>query len=487
MILKRRTTPRLLLIPLVALVFLFGVTLPSFLRSTATATATETSGEGGGRRQAHSGEQPNTPARPRAAYVPMAIVAQASTTRTAATGARDRARPDSLTSPPRIAVRPDDQRALHKARSLSYVSHYQREAKGRFKSACTYRVWLKKPNFFRMETQSLSGKQGGILIGDGSTLWIHWPNGRPRWEFVPESAADQKTRFRSYMTKPAPLARHSIWHEVRFLGYGMSFPILEASTFHGYVDSIEGNLSAVRGLGSETIAGEVCDQIEVSLIDGQRVWWLWLSKRDHVPRKLKEIVHVSDDIVTNEEWSSVAIDAEIPARLFAWKPPAGWTQWKLPDEEDFLLKPGSKAPDFELTSLDGGRIRLSDYRGKCVWLCFWRVGCPGCIENMPHLQRVYQKYKDQGLVILGIDAADDRAITVDYVRKQGITFPNILDTSPAGEKVSYQDYGGGVPMYYLIGADGIIVDAWYGASGKSHQREKAALRKIRPEWAEAAP
>jgi len=375
--------------------------------------------------------------------------------------------------------------AIHAAKSLSYACRYDREAKGIFKAGCTYRVWLKKPNFFRMEVTSLSGKQGGVLVGDGSTLWISWPNGRPQWQFVPESEADKKTRFSSYMTRPAPLAKHSIWHEARYLGYGMSYPILDASTFHGSLDSLEPHVSSVRSLGSEAIAGEECSQIEVRVIDGQRTWWLWLSKQDHLPRKLKEIVHIRYDVVTIETWSSVTTDADISDRLFAWKPPAGWSPWKLPEDEGSLLKPGSKAPDFELTSLNGGHIRLSDYRGKAVWLCFWRIGCPPCIEHLPYLQQLYAKCKDQGLVVLGIDCADDQKITADYLRKQGITFPNILDTSKAGEKVCYQEYGSGtVPMYYLIDENGLIVDAWFGAS---HERDKAALRKLHPTWAAAVP
>jgi hypothetical protein len=66
------------------------------------------------------------------------------------------------------------------------------------------------------------------------------------------------------MTKPAPLGRHSIAHEARFLGAEMSLPILNPSVFHGHVDSTERYLDAVRGAGAETIGGEDCDKIEVS-------------------------------------------------------------------------------------------------------------------------------------------------------------------------------------------------------------------------------
>src|ERR1700722_19639911 len=127
MILKRRPTPRVSQIPLVALVFLLGATLPSFLRSTATAT--ETGSEGGRRRQAHSGEQASTSARPRAADVPLAIVAQASTTRAVADGALRQIATRFTDEPAAHARYTQMIDAMHKARSLSYVSHYQREAK----------------------------------------------------------------------------------------------------------------------------------------------------------------------------------------------------------------------------------------------------------------------------------------------------------------------------------------------------------------------
>lgn len=274
-------------------------------------------------------------------------------------------------------------RALRKADSLSYVSHYTFEAKGKTIGDCTYRAWLKKPNYFRVEAEipaeqrkslfSLSGGGRGILIGDGSMLWIYWPDGRSQYG-AEDAAVYKKTRMTSYMKKAAPPGGHSIGHETCYLGAGMSMPVIDPSTFFGYTDSLQAYLDGVKGLGTEKVDGEDCDKIEVSIMKHQRSWYLWLSKKDHLPRKLKQIVRVSYDIITNEEWSSVTINPDIPNTMFAWKPPEGWTQWRPPRIEDGLLKPGAKAPDFDLASANGDRIKLSDYRGQVVWINVWRAG-----------------------------------------------------------------------------------------------------------------
>ena len=364
--------------------------------------------------------------------------------------------------------------AMRKAESLSYTSHYEREAVGRSRTACTYQVWLKKPNYFRVESRTVDGEQGGILIGDGTNLWIHWPNGRPQWEYVSESDADRKSRFSSYMTKPAGRGRHSIWHEMLFLGAGMGFPILEPSIFHRYVDPIEAHLDGVRSLGEEVIGGEDCQKIEVSFLDRQRRWFLWLSKKDHLPRKLKEIVRISYDNVVRETWSPVVLNGDISDSLFTWKPPEGWMQWSSPADGDDLLEPGTRAPDFDLASIDGERVRLSDHAGKVVWLCFWRLGCPPCREEMPLIRDLYEKQKDDGFVVIGINVSDDRKLTLDFLAKQQIAFPSILDTSEAAQQVCHRDYGGGaVPLNYLVDRDGTVVTA-----GFSYAEVEASLKKL---------
>jgi hypothetical protein len=273
--------------------------------------------------------------------------------------------------------------AMRKAKSLSYVSHYTFAAKG-FAMECTYRAWLKKPNYFRVEAEAPAerkkeikaagtGGGSGVLIGDGKRLWIYWPEGRSKYGFE-DRKAYEKTRMTSYITQPAPPGGHSIGHETGRLSAGMSMPIIDPSTFFGYTDSLQPYLDGVRSLPSEKVDGEECDGIEVSIMKHQRSWYLWLSKRDHLPRKLKEIVRVSYDLVIGEQWSSVEVNGEIPNTMFAWRPPQGWKEWKMPPIEAGLLKPGTKAPNFDLASADGKRIKLSDFRGQVIWFYTWRAG-----------------------------------------------------------------------------------------------------------------
>ena len=105
--------------------------------------------------------------------------------------------------------------AMRKAKSLSYVSHYEIEGSKGYKHDCTYRAWLKKPNYFRVEAEAntarkkwlgMGGGGSGILVGDGNTLWIYWPNGR--FKYGLEDAKNyEKTRLTSLYEEAGPAGR----------------------------------------------------------------------------------------------------------------------------------------------------------------------------------------------------------------------------------------------------------------------------------------
>jgi hypothetical protein len=266
--------------------------------------------------------------------------------------------------------------AMRKATNLSWTTEHASQFQGLSYTSATSRIWLQKPNYARVEVTRTGRKEpGGILVGDGDYFWIYWPEGKFRygWEKSGKYAEEyEKYQKNFFMKRRTPVGRHSISHEAAHLGVMMIF---DPSTFHGYTDSLQAYIDGVRSLGTNTVGGQLCDGIEVSIMKHQRSWEMWLARKDRMPRKVRQVLRILDrEAVWEEWWSDVAVNAEISNDRFAWSPPKDWREWKMPDIEESLLKPGTTAPDFELAALSGGKLKLSSFRGQIVWLNKWRCG-----------------------------------------------------------------------------------------------------------------
>ena len=82
------------------------------------------------------------------------------------------------------------------------------------------------------------------------------------------------------------------------------------------------------------------------------------------------------------------------------------------------------APDFSLTGFDGRKVTLSELRGKVVIINFWASWCLPCREEAAYLEQTWRKYKDQGVVFIGVDYVDTEKEALAYIQEFDITYIN---------------------------------------------------------------
>ena len=109
--------------------------------------------------------------------------------------------------------------------------------------------------------------------------------------------------------------------------------------------------------------------------------------------------------------------------------------------------------DFTLTDLQGKSWHLRDLKGKVVLVNFWATWCPPCRKEMPDLQALYDKYKEQGLVVLSI--SDEEAAKVSpFIAERKISYPVLLDP---GRKVAEKFVVEGIPKSFVYDREGKLV------------------------------
>lgn len=131
-----------------------------------------------------------------------------------------------------------------------------------------------------------------------------------------------------------------------------------------------------------------------------------------------------------------------------------------PSKDPAMNVAGKPAPDFTLDSIDGEQVSLSDFKGKSVVILdFWETTCDPCLKEMPHLVKLYEKYKDKGLVVLAVslDGPDELSHVNSVVHDKGMdVFQVLLDpqTSVYAKYTPKNDR----PYTVVIAKNGNIVD-----------------------------
>jgi thiol-disulfide isomerase/thioredoxin len=123
---------------------------------------------------------------------------------------------------------------------------------------------------------------------------------------------------------------------------------------------------------------------------------------------------------------------------------------------------GKPAPDLDVTDMQGNRVSLASLKGKTVLLDFWTTWCPPCIADAPALDKLYAKFGDKNLMIVGISMNEDRAVVEKFLKTHPHTFPVVLTS----ENELPRPYQIGIfPTYMVISPDGTLTTAVEGDQG----------------------
>ncbi|KIL34922.1 thiol-disulfide oxidoreductase [Cohnella kolymensis] len=142
-----------------------------------------------------------------------------------------------------------------------------------------------------------------------------------------------------------------------------------------------------------------------------------------------------------------------------------------------VLQKGDTPPGFRLAGLDDKAHDLKDYEGKPLIINFWGTFCGPCRDEMPALQKQYDKWQAQGLELIGINLGEDRLTAESFVRNVDVNFPILLDK----DRQTLNEYGvRQYPTTFFISADGTIQDVVVGGPLSEQEIETRVQQLMMP-------
>jgi peroxiredoxin len=149
----------------------------------------------------------------------------------------------------------------------------------------------------------------------------------------------------------------------------------------------------------------------------------------------------------------------------------------LAADEGAPIAAGEMAKPFTLTNLQGEKVSMASLRGKVVFLNIWATWCGPCREEMPSMEKLYERMHNQpGFVMLAISQdTGGRKLVADYVKRHGYHFEVLLD--PTNKVADAYDITG-VPETFIIGRDGRIVAHHAGAFNWAKPDVRTALDEL---------
>ena len=152
--------------------------------------------------------------------------------------------------------------------------------------------------------------------------------------------------------------------------------------------------------------------------------------------------------------------------------PGGGALGPLDNARPIIKQP---APDFVLLDADGNAVKLSDLRGKVVWVNFWATWCVPCKKELPDIQRLYDEKRSAGLEVLAVNVQESRDDARSFFEAHGLSLPLLID----GDGAVYEQYRlQGLPDSFFIDHEGNIAAVQYGFLTEDKMRDRLATAGV---------
>ena len=358
--------------------------------------------------------------------------------------------------------------------------HYEMERRMKYMSDKDTTVERQYCHFKKVPTDTIFGKY--FLMGnpDGSD-WNSLYTGNELVDFNDGTGTNMPT---------AEWANEIIHYRRNYEFYE---PLTEQSTFVLMSDELLADSNYTYGMQETTIDGRPCYQVVINgptsdepdanfgmkIIRNETT--LWIDKEDYLQVRYSnayDIVEGLDTMYQYEECRLLSFEPTVDESLLTLNAVPANVKLSnyVPYEAPKPLRKRSVAPDWALPTLSGDTLSLSDLRGKVVLIDFFYKSCAPCCAALPALQRLHEKYKDRGFVMVGIDPFDDpdEDAMADFLSKRGISYTVAF----ADRELAETYHVSGYPTLFFVNRKGKIMQVYVGYSKDMEAEIEKQLLKM---------
>lgn len=218
--------------------------------------------------------------------------------------------------------------------------------------------------------------------------------------------------------------------------------------------------------------GIICLRYEINI---------WIDKSNYLPIQFSEAfdnIDGPDTVSQYEELKLVSFDPKVDESKLTLKSiPDDMVQRDyVPHKAPEPLAEGTPAPNWSLPTLTGDTVRLADLKGKVVLVDFFYKSCAPCCAALPILQSLHEKYKDRGVVVVGIDPYDDpvKREMAEFLSNRGITYTVLFSDHELSKAYRVHAF----PTLFILDRDGKIVETHTGFSKEMGTELEEQLQKM---------